>query len=170
MEEPGGLQSMGSQRVRLNWVTSVYGDSYISGTLTSKFKLTHNYMSPADLFIVYIIRNPPLHHLLDTLTCIPPHQTGGTAAFYLPKKSLSILCNLQTMRNLTWDVTFKLMIALLYVCPLIGSQVMISRESRKQNLSCQKESTWKCTDFCASFVSWDSLIVNIFLKELLVFM
>ena len=123
----------------------------------------------ADLFIVYIIRNPPLHHLLDTLTRILPHQTGRTAAFYLPKKSLSILCNLQTMRNLTWDVTFKLKIALLYVCPLIGSQMMISRESRKQNLSCQKESTWKCTDFCVSFVSWDSLIVNIFLKELLVF-
>lgn len=46
---------------------------------------------------------------------------------------------------------------------------MISRESRKQNWSCQKDSTWKCTDFCVSFGSWDSLIVNIFLKELLVF-
>lgn len=43
------------------------------------------------------------------------------------------------------------------------------RESRKQNWSCQKDLTWKCTDFCVSFGSWESLIVNIFLKELLVF-
>lgn len=46
---------------------------------------------------------------------------------------------------------------------------MVSRESRKQTLSYQKESTWKRTGFFVRVISWDNLSVNIFLKELFIF-
>lgn len=49
----------------------------------------------ADLFIVHIIRNPPLHHLLDTLTRIPPHENDY---LYIPiKESKGTYCNLDSI-------------------------------------------------------------------------
>lgn len=90
-----------------------YGVSYVSGTLTSKLKLIHNFTS-TELFTVYVIRTPPLYQPLDTDTDTYTHRK--IMDLLLPQMFLSNLSNLETTR-FDWRCYHSLGIAFL-ICLL----------------------------------------------------
>ena len=85
MEEPGGLQSTGSQRVRHNWATSLY--------FSLIYPQNHHYLPFSKLYLVIFslnicFRNP---------TCYPSHYWSTTSvmkiSFMLQQDLMSLLAS-----------------------------------------------------------------------------